>query len=73
MIIEVYDAPMLIKASGLEIDDVLHTNEIVSNITSIPNNKMEIELYLANDKNYHAKLSLSPTDIIELKGRVVVK
>ena len=37
------------------------------------NNKMEIELYLANDKNYHAKLSLSPTDIIELKGRVVIK
>mgnify|MGYP003293169313 CR=1 FL=1 len=73
MIIEVYDTPMFIKASGLEVDDVLHTNEIVSNITSIPNNKMEVELYLANDKNYHAKLPLSPNDIIELKGRVVVK
>lgn len=73
MMIEVYDAPMFIKASGLEIDDVLHTDEIVSNITSIPNNKMEIELCLANDKDYHVTLSLSPTDIVELKGRVVVK
>lgn len=73
MIIEVYDAPMFIKASGLEIDDVLHTDEIVSNITSTPNNKMEIELYLANDKDYHVKLPLSPNDIVELKGRVVVK
>lgn len=73
MIIEVYDTPMFIRASGLEIDDVLHTDEIVSNITSTPNNKMEIELYLANDRDYHVKLPLSPNDIVELKGRVVVK
>lgn len=72
MIIEVYDTPMFIRASGLEIDDVLHTDEIVGNITSTPNNKMEIELYLANDKDYHVKLPLSPNDIVELKGRVVV-